>query len=1327
MRRFSVCAGLLAVVLALLLVPIGTAARADFTQGQSLMPGTAVDTLTIRLKLANATSLSEPLALDLGLGFPFWLPPSDALASSLPFGAIPQATTVGGIGDAGATLEFTFSCRDRSGRDGLRTSPQLLAGIHVSDIARIAFSNGEGECAKVVGYEILVNDKKLASNDEVKPTVGGSSDATAANPTNGQDIKKRLRSVEQLLANLHALGEAGQLAAVDRDRIVALQSQRSALIAESQAIHAAAFARPWFVESQWRPVGRGSAAIESLKVTVATKPTSEARTENDVYFAVGGHKFLLFSRTNPPAIGLGPQQLTLDLRHAQLVSGDFRNFSLGMLANRVPQTTVDGWQLTQLQVEVDGNVGYDSNDYEADRKSLAAVTLIPPAQYDWRGKPVEVRPRTPREFVTWQPGTAQGLDPTTLEPLPDADDVTPGPSPSPQPDATLTVVGYVKYVDKTSSTGFRVVPGAALTWKAEDGAKYSTKTAQNGAFKIDLPIGEYLVDVQSGPRWKPLVDRAVTVDVEPKPVHLVVSTVAPETVVVNGRVIEESVGGSGRPIAGATVTWLAVTQADYLEVTAETRTDSRGRFSVKLDPGTYEVEAIAQGYFSNATLVVDVQRPMNQITVVLPPLPQPEPQPDPNPQPDPSPQPDPNPQPTPSPWPNPNPNPWPNPWPNPNPNPWPNPNPNPWPNPNPNPWPNPWPIPNQQDVTLTVTVFKNVQGNTVVFPGASVTVNGQTQSTDAQGNFTFSLGKVPMAYQATASAPGFQVGKANGFANAGVPNVDNIILQPVIPDIQKIPLEVTVKGEDGPTNAVLAEAHVSAYQSPRGRGPRSEAFTNSQGVARLELVDGPGTYTVVANAKGYASNDTEVEVRRNVHPSVTINLKKADVAEDLVDVRLTVLAFAKRGKGLDVLPKATVLVFPDTPTPPWVKSENTNDKGQAFFKLGMPAGDDEIKCVICGNADGFLPVKVTKPLDPNIYNLVQLFFVPAKEAKLTVRVFESRGRSRRPAASVEVATFKQRGRKSTQPELTGADGTVELALKDGPGTYVVMARKPGWTHQPKAVPVTLDAENRVNLYLQAEATPPEPDQITPPPTPADQVHPAPPTPIEPPVVERLRATGHVYARVEGMRRLRGVANVRLLWTTDTPARRQRFQATTDAEGAYSILLPPGPFQVSLVPPSRQYVAPGRQRVILDPRALEHNFYLTELQPEQPQSEPEPEPPQPNQPITLDANHRSVQVKAASSETLTVRVAEYSSAGVQTKLARYDANSLSVSGPRTEKTRSDSSNSRRRIGGPTWHVYQFRIAPNARGTTEVVFESRRPWNNELVGQYQLKIEIVKRQR
>ena len=254
MRRFSVCVGCLAIVLVLLLLPLGTAVRAGFTQGQSLVPDTSVNSLTVRLKLADATNLSEPLALDLGLGFPFWLPPSDVPMSSLPFGAIPR-TTASVNDDAGSTLEFTFRRSGEAGNDGLHASPQLLAGVRVSDIARIAFSNGEGEYTKIAGYELLVNGNVLAANDEVKPNVDDSSDAATVNrDTDAQEIQKRLRSVEQLLANLCSLDEAGRLAAGDRNRIVALHSQRAALMTEVQAVYTAALTRPWFVESQWRPM-----------------------------------------------------------------------------------------------------------------------------------------------------------------------------------------------------------------------------------------------------------------------------------------------------------------------------------------------------------------------------------------------------------------------------------------------------------------------------------------------------------------------------------------------------------------------------------------------------------------------------------------------------------------------------------------------------------------------------------------------------------------------------------------------------------------------------------------------------------------------------------------------------------------------------------------------------------------------------------------------------------------------------------------------------------------------------------------------------------------
>src|SRR5262245_12769859 len=54
-----------------------------------------VTTLEIKIDLgADGDDLNEPIALDLGLGFPFWLHPvGREPGETAPFGAVPQRTT----------------------------------------------------------------------------------------------------------------------------------------------------------------------------------------------------------------------------------------------------------------------------------------------------------------------------------------------------------------------------------------------------------------------------------------------------------------------------------------------------------------------------------------------------------------------------------------------------------------------------------------------------------------------------------------------------------------------------------------------------------------------------------------------------------------------------------------------------------------------------------------------------------------------------------------------------------------------------------------------------------------------------------------------------------------------------------------------------------------------------------------------------------------------------------------------------------------------------------------------------------------------------------
>jgi hypothetical protein len=122
-------------------------------------------TLTITLD-PSGEDLDEPLALDLGLGFPFWLHPvgraSDQLA---PFGAVPQQTTATTKIAAGESARFNFSATGDAGPDVLGTTRLLLDGVQVADISRIGLASPRTSNWTLAGYELKVNGKLLAAID----------------------------------------------------------------------------------------------------------------------------------------------------------------------------------------------------------------------------------------------------------------------------------------------------------------------------------------------------------------------------------------------------------------------------------------------------------------------------------------------------------------------------------------------------------------------------------------------------------------------------------------------------------------------------------------------------------------------------------------------------------------------------------------------------------------------------------------------------------------------------------------------------------------------------------------------------------------------------------------------------------------------------------------------------------------------------------------------------------------------------------------------------------------------------------------------------------
>src|SRR5262249_11198750 len=107
--------------------------------------------------------------LDLGLGFPLWLAPeSKEPRPPLPFGAVPDSTTAQEKIAAGDSGVFTFRAQtDKPGSDQLLTSAQLLDGVKVTDLTRIGFVGLPKGNWKLSGYDVKVNGKMLATDNDL--------------------------------------------------------------------------------------------------------------------------------------------------------------------------------------------------------------------------------------------------------------------------------------------------------------------------------------------------------------------------------------------------------------------------------------------------------------------------------------------------------------------------------------------------------------------------------------------------------------------------------------------------------------------------------------------------------------------------------------------------------------------------------------------------------------------------------------------------------------------------------------------------------------------------------------------------------------------------------------------------------------------------------------------------------------------------------------------------------------------------------------------------------------------------------------------------------
>ena len=421
----------------------------------SAQAGDQVQSLTVKLDVGAGEAVPEPIYLDLGLGFPFWLV-SGGTPPPVPFGAVPQKSTASGKLPANSSATFTFNLTGDPGQDVLATTPQLLAGVKVGDIRRVGFASLAQQDWELAGFELQVNGQTLHSAKGLK-----------VHPKQLRDeAMKKLGTLNQQgapaakeLAELRDVVQFGLASDAQKARLKELEQQTSTAGAspeeKTRLERQISGISPWYVEAIPSASVKVAAAAgprspfdlltprayaleatpapRNVKVTVLTASHTNADTRNYVYVTIGGRKYLI-GTPQSPLTNAAPQAFGLDLMAGPLDSSDLRGWGLGMLAPPVLRGKgPDRWHPRRLQVEVDGKTVFDSEDDPNDRQTLDAIRLVPPSQLDLDGSVVK-NPSNSRELYLWQAGKASGFDPATGQM-------------NPVPPGTLTKNGTITGVD----------------------------------------------------------------------------------------------------------------------------------------------------------------------------------------------------------------------------------------------------------------------------------------------------------------------------------------------------------------------------------------------------------------------------------------------------------------------------------------------------------------------------------------------------------------------------------------------------------------------------------------------------------------------------------------------------------------------------------------------------------------------------------------------------------------------------------------------------------------------------------------------------------------
>jgi hypothetical protein len=987
--------------------------------------------------------------------------------------------------------------------------------------------------------------------------------------------------------------------------------------------------------------------------------------------------------------------LELDLQAVPLLKSDLRDYSLGIIADAGPQASaVDFWRADRLQVEVDGAIVYDSDAVAADKKSLGIVRLIPPAHFDASSRLLTHAKHSLREFVVWRPGKNLGLDPETLEPLPDTEIVAPL---GPEPPAPVVVSGHVAYADKTSPTGYRGLAKARVIWKTPTDAKQATVTKADGTFAIELSPVAYFVDVEVDAPWQPLADQSVTVAKGMTPPFFVVSKVEVPKVQIVGQVVTRNLAtGALQGVPGATVAWSKKLDTGVRVIVEQVITNANGEFAVVLPVGNYEVVAGAAGFFDSPIMPIAVAENMGPIEIELVAIPGPGP----------GPAPAPGPGPIPGPWPGPGPIPGPGPWPGPGPipGPWPGPGPIPGPGPVPGPGPIPGPVPVPGNVVVVDVLVLKLPEN-VPFAGAMVDIAPFSQPTGANGHAWFTLPN-PGPYVVTAKAPGYRPVQVPANMVAGV-NTIVIPLQKQVPDDETIPLTIRVLRDDGTKPVSFPNIDVLVYKE---RPAAEHQVTDELGEARFKLTGGEGSYVALASAKGYSPGEVRVQVKKGQPNFAVITLKKSTGPA----TRLTVTVYRGEGKAVVPLAEATVLAYAEGGPSGHPLTDLSDENGIADFDL-VDSGRYVVAAQLPGYAAAETRVQVTEG-EPCSASLI-LYPKPA-EIPLNVTVYQTKGRSRMPLVGADVMAFRydRTGRQRIR-RTTDSNGQVALSLTDGEGLYLVTATKDGFQPDAKPVPVRAGVENTAFLLLMelGDVGPEIPLAFT------------------------------VRVQAQSPSGLKPAAGARVLLRHEGGTVRELAAALADVQGA-ATFHPASPGLYDVVVSSEGY-EPKAQRVRIGRDTVRETEIIILLSPTPPTpppatpSTPTPVPPTPTVPgggttsnglpglahatIDLGGLSRQFNLPMAQGGLVTARVNLSSANPFEVQVTEIDRASLALVSERTEGVeRKTGAGGRPLLGGPTERrVFEFRVNENATGAAHAVIELRRPWEKQASVRYTLAIQIV----